>query len=287
MCDEFTLETDRAALSRRQFGVVGAATALAACSSTQVSGAKGDSTLKEATVSIRTPDGTADAFFVHPAKGKHPGVIIWPDIAGLRESFMAMARRLAGAGFAVLAVNPYYRSAKAPVLPSFADWLKPEGRAKVQPMVAAITPEGITRDGGAFVAWLDKQAAVDTKRGIGSNGYCMGCPFAVRTAFAAPGRVRAVASFHGAGLVSDRPDSPHKLLARTNASYLFAIARNDDQRSPGDKDVLKAAAAAAGRPAEVEVYAGDHGWTVPDSPAYNKPEAERAWGRMLALYAKL
>lgn len=287
MCDEFTLKSDRAALSRRQFGLIGAATTLAACSSSAVNGAKRGPALSEGMVAIATPDGTADAFFVHPAKGRHPAVILWPDIGGLRDTFMAMARRLAGAGYAVLAVNHYYRSAKAPVLASFAEWRTPEGQKKIQPMVAALSPEGTTRDAAAFVGWLDQQAGVDTARGIGTSGYCMGGPFTVRSAVAVPGRVKAAASFHGAALVSDRPDSPHKLLGATKARYLFAIAHNDDQRSPGDKDALKASAAAAGRPAEVEVYAADHGWTVPDAPSYDKAEAERAWSRMLALFAAL
>lgn len=289
MCDENTLADVEAAearggMTRRDFGLIGTAAALAAYGSEALAAGPA---LKEGTVSIPTTDGTADAFFVHPAKGKFPAVILWPDIAGLREAKYAMARRLAAAGYAVLAVNQYYRNAKAPVLASFADWRTPAGQETLKPMIAQVTPEAVTRDAAAFVAWLDKQAAVNAKRGIGSNGYCMGGPFTVRTAFAAPGRVKAAASFHGGGLVNDREDSPHKLLAKTGASYLFAIARNDDARTPTDKDALKAAAAAAGRPAEIEVYQGDHGWTVPDSPTYNKAEADRAFARMLALYAKL
>lgn len=290
MCDEPTpaelaASGAASAVSRRQFALIGTAAVLAACHGAQVSGA--GASVSETAVSLPTPDGQADALFFHPAKGRHPGIVMWPDIAGIREANRAMARRLAAAGHAVLLVNQYYRSAKAPVLASFAEWRTSEGQARLQPMIAAITPEGTVRDGAAFVAWLDRQAAVDTGRGIGSNGYCMGGPFAVRTALAVPGRVRAAASLHGAGLVSDAPDSPHRLLGQSRASFLFAIARNDDARSPGDKDALRAAAAAAHRPAEVEVYAADHGWTVPDSPVYNEVEAERAWTRMLALFAAL
>jgi carboxymethylenebutenolidase len=171
------------------------------------------------------------------------------------------------------------------VLASFAEWRTPEGRARLQPMIAAITPEATTRDAAAFVRWLDRQRAVDKRRKIGSSGYCMGGPFTVRTAAAAPGRVGAAASFHGANLVNDRPDSPHRLLASTGAAYLFAIARNDDARTPTDKDTLRVAAQAAGRPAEVEVYAADHGWCTIDAPVYDQAEAERAWGRMLAMFA--
>jgi carboxymethylenebutenolidase len=289
MCDEFTLADVDAAeagggISRRGFGLVGAAAALGAWGAEALAAGPA---LVEGMVSVPTPDGTCDAFFVHPAKGRHPGVVMWPDIAGLRDAKKVMARRLAAAGYAVLVVNQYYRTAKAPVLESFAEWRTPAGQDKLKPMIAAINPEATTRDGGAFVKWLDRQKAVDTRRGIGSNGYCMGGPFTVRTAIAAPARVRAAASFHGAALGTDRPDSPHKLLGQTRASYLFAIAQNDDARAPGDKDALKAAAAAAGRPAEIEVYHGDHGWTVPDSPVYNHGEAERAWARMLVLFAKL
>lgn len=287
MCDEFTLADDRKAarLSRRNFTLAGSAAVLAACSGTEAGGAAGAVT--EQAVTVPTPDGSADAIFFHPAKGKHPGIVMWPDIGGLRDANRMMARRLAAAGYAVLLVNQYYRSARAPVLASFAQWRTPEGQARLKPMIAAINPAATTRDGAAFAAWLDRQGAVDTRRGIGASGYCMGGPFAVRTAVAAPARVRAAASFHGAALVTDAPDSPHRLLGQTRASYLFAIGRNDDARAPGDKDALKAAAAAAHRPAEVEVYAADHGWTVPDAPSYNQPEAERAWTRMLALFAML
>lgn len=289
MCDETTLaDIERAeaagGLSRRSFGAMSAAAALAAYGSEALAAGPA---LKEGFVSIPLDGGMADAFFVHPAKGKHPAVIMWPDIAGLREAKYQMARRLAAAGYAVLAVNQYWRSQKAPVLASFAEWRTPQGQARLQPMIQKISPESVTRDAAGYVAWLDKQAPVDVRRGIGTNGYCMGGPYTVRSAVAAPNRVRAAASFHGGGLVNDRPDSPHKLLGQTRARYLFAIARNDDAKAPGDKDALKAAAAAAKRPAEIEVYQGDHGWTVPDSPSYVAAEADRAFARMLALFAKL
>jgi carboxymethylenebutenolidase len=286
MCDELTpAELAATAVSRREFALAGTVAVLAACSGTHASGA--GPSVRESAVSIPTPDGMADAVFFHPAKGSHPGIVMWPDIAGIRDANKAMARRLAGAGYAVLLVNQYYRSAKAPVLASFAEWRTPQGQERLKPMIAAISSEGTRRDGAAFVAWLDRQAAVDKRRGIGTNGYCMGGPFAVRTALAGPGRVRAVASLHGAALVTEGSDSPHRLLAQTKASFLFAIARNDDARAPGDKAALKAAAQAAGRQAEVEVYPADHGWTVPDAPVYNHAEAERAWSRMLALFAAL
>jgi carboxymethylenebutenolidase len=291
MCDEFTQSAEDAALARkgltrREFAALGAAATIVACSGGNGE-AKPSANLVEAMVQVTTPDGTADAFFVHPAKGAHPGVLLWPDIGGLRDAFKAMARRLAGAGYGVLAVNQYYRSAPAPVLASFAEWRTPEGQAKLKPMIALITPEVTTRDATAFVAFLDAQAAVDKRRKIGSNGYCMGGPFTVRTAAAVPGRVGAAASLHGANLVGTDPTSPNNLLARTQASYLFAIGRNDDARDPAAKDTLRAAAEAAGRPAEIEVYPADHGWCVPDTPMYDQVQADRAWDRMLALYSKL
>lgn len=290
MCDDFTAEGEDAALvrrglTRREFAAMGAAVAVAGC----VGGASaaGSAELKEGMVGIATADGMADAFFVHPAKGAHPGVIFWPDVAGLREVKKVMARRLAAAGYAVLVVNQYYRDAPAPILQSLSEFRTPEGQAKVGPMRARVTPETVTRDAKAFVAFLDGKGAVDKRRKIGTQGYCMGGPFTVRTAAAAPARIGAAASFHGGGLVEDKPDSPHKLLGATKASYLFAIARNDDAKQPDAKDALRKAADAAKRPAEIEVYPADHGWCVADAPAYDPNQAEKAWDRLLELYAKL
>jgi carboxymethylenebutenolidase len=290
MCDELTAAEEEAALagrglSRREFAAIGAAGVLTACTGSE-SEAKARA-LRETSVTIPTPDGSADAFFVHPAKGKHPGVLLWPDIASLRDAYKAMARRLAGAGYAVLVVNHYYRSAKAPVLNSISEWRTPAGQAKLGPMLAALSPAGAVRDAKAFVAWLDTQPAVNSRRGIGTQGYCMGGPFAVGTAAAVPGRIKAAASFHGGGLVTAAPDSPHRLLPQTTASFLIAVARNDDARAPGDKDTFREAAKAAGRAAEVEVYNADHGWCALDSPVYDKAEAERAWARLLVLYKGL
>ena len=291
MCDDLTAHEEEAALAasglnRRQFAAISAAGVLAACTGSQ-SEAKPRAGLTESAVAITTPDGTADAFFVRPAKGKHPAIIMWPDIAGSRPAYMEMGRQLALAGYAVLVVNHYYRSAKAPIMASMAEWRTPEGQAKLKPMIAVIKPQGVTTDTMAFVAWLDKQPAVNRQRGIGNIGYCMTGPYTVRAAAAVPRRIKAAVSCHGGGLVTAAPDSPHKLIASTQASYLFAIARNDDARAPGDKDALKAAAKAAGRPAEVEVYNADHGWCTLDAPTYDKAEAARAWARILVLFGKL
>lgn len=291
MCDEHTAIEEEAALaarglSRREFAAIGAAGVLAACTASEGQAAKARAT-SESMVKVTTPDGTADAFFVHPARGKAPAVIMWPDIAGLRDAFKAMARRLAGEGYAVLAVNHYYRATPAPVLSAFGEWRTPEGQAKMRPALATISNEGTMRDAIAFAAFLDRQPGVDKRRRIGTQGYCQTGSFAVRSALAVHERIGAVASFHGGGLVGTAADSPSQLLARTRASYLFAIARNDDTRAPGDKDALRQAAAAAGRPAEVEVYPADHGWCVLDSPVYDQVQADRAWARLLSLYAKL
>ncbi len=288
MCDDFTAHEEEAALAargfnRRDFAVLGSMAALLAAAPACAAAKP----VTERKVSFATPDGTADALFYYPSKGRHPGVILWPDIAGIRDAFKVMARRLAENGYAVLLVNQYYRSAPAPHLATISEWRTPAGQEKLKPMLPLLTPDAITRDAKAYVAFLDQQKQVDKKRGIGSNGYCQGGPFTVRTAAAVPTRVKAAASFHGGGLVTAAADSPHKLLASTTASYLIAVARNDDARAPTDKDTFKAAAEAAGRPAEVEVYNADHGWCALDAPVYDKAEAERAWSRLLALYAKL
>lgn len=289
MCDEMT-EAEAAAwlrdkgLNRREFASIGAGVAafslLPGCTT---AGEAGSATASR-TVTIDTPAGKADAFFVYPTKGKHPAVIMWPDIAGLRDAYMTMGTRLAAAGYAVLVVNQYYRSSPAPILNSLMEWRAPAGAAKLKPMIAAITPAGTTADAGAFVAWLDRQKEVNTKKRIGSCGYCMGGPFTVRTAFANPARVGAAASFHGGGLVGDAADAPNNLLAKTQAAYLFAIAQNDDERAPKEKTALRKAADAAGRPAEIEVYPAQHGWCTLDAPIYDREQAEKAWGRMLALF---
>lgn len=290
MCDDLTAaEEERAlaakGLSRREFAAIGAAGVLAACTARE-SQAKGRA-ISEAMVSVPTPDGMADAFFVHPAKGKHPAVILWPDIAGLRDAYKEMARRLAADGFAVLAVNHYYRAAKAPLLATMAEWRSPAGQEKLRPAIATLSPANTIRDATAFVAWLDRQGAVDKRKGIGTQGYCQTGSFAIRAAAALPQRIKAAASFHGGGLVTDEPDSPHRLFAQSQAGFLIAIGRNDDAKAPGDKDALRAAGQASGRPVVVEVYNADHGWCTLDAPVYDKAEADRAWARLLALYKRL
>jgi carboxymethylenebutenolidase len=291
MCDETTGESPDTmlaarGLSRRNFGAMGAAAALSACASTG-SERPGEGELVEKIVRITMDEGICEAFFVHPAKGKWPAAILWPDIAGVREAKKIMARRLASAGFAVLVVNQYYRTNTLPIMESFAEFLDPEGRKRAFALYATVTPDMVMRDTKAHVAFLDQQAAVDTRRGIGAYGFCMGGPFSVRSTAAVPDRVKAAASFHGGGLVTEAANSPHRLIAGTRAGYLIAISQDDDKQAPGDKDAFRAAASAAGRPAEIEVYAGDHGWMVPDTPVFNPAEADRGFERMLALFKTL
>ena len=239
----------------------------------------------EQDVEVTTPDGVADCFFVHPASGTHPGVVIWPDILGLRPAFRQMGRRLAESGYSVLVVNPFYRSARAPVVPEGASFQDESTRNTVIPFARALNAETHVTDARTFVDFLDAQAAVDPDRKMGTTGYCMGGPITMRTAWARADRVGAGASFHGGGLVTDQPNSPHLLVPEMDAHYLFAIADNDDMEDPEAKNVLRETFEAAGLSAEIEVYEGAlHGWCPPDSAVYNEAQAERAWSRLLVLF---
>jgi carboxymethylenebutenolidase len=271
-------------LSRREFAAMGAAATAIAL--TPFDGAEAQANrLDESNVTFDAPDKRMDAFFLHPMTGKYPAIIVWPDIAGPRDAFNSMGRRLARMGYAVLILNPYYRDQEAPQFDDFDAFRTGGGMEKVAPWREKLTAEAVMATAKAVVAYLDAEDAVDTAKGIGVQGYCMGGPFAVWTAAAAPERVKAVATFHGAALVGPEDTSPVKVIAQTQANYLFAIARNDDRSAPGDKDALKAAADAAGRPAEIKVYRADHGWAVADSPAYNYDEDDASWERLLALYS--
>jgi carboxymethylenebutenolidase len=274
-------------LSRRDLGLLAAGAAVAASSTA------GAATLKvmEMDVEVQTSDGLCDAVFVHPTgrapAGGWPAVLVWTDIMGLRPVFRQMASRMAAEGYAVLAPNPFYRKGRAPIPAGPVNWADPADRARLMELRSALTPEATARDAIACFAWLDGQSLVDPGKGAGVQGYCMGGPMAFQAAAALPDRVAAVGSFHGGGLVTAGPDSPHRLVPRTRADYLVAIAENDDQKEPQAKDALRAAFKAAGRAAEVEVYAGaQHGWCVPGSPVYSPEAAERAWSALLALYRR-
>jgi carboxymethylenebutenolidase len=281
MCDQDHFEKDRqeyealGKVTRRQFGaMLGAGMVMML---PQVPNAV---KVTESEVVVKTPDGNADCYFVHPATGTAPAVLVWPDIFGLRPAFRQMGKRLAESGYSVLVVNPFYRARKAPTAEKGA-------ATPIQgllPLMQALNETTHTTDAKAFIAWLDQQASVARNRRVGTQGYCMGGPIALRTAAVVPDRVGAAASFHGGGLVTNAPNSPHLQAAKTKAQFLIAIAANDDSRAPTEKNVLKETFGAA---AEVEVYTdAAHGWCPPDSTVYNQAQAEKAWGRLLALYGK-
>lgn len=238
-------------------------------------------------VDIKTADGTCDAYFVHPEKGKHAGVLIWPDIFGLRPAFKEMATRLAESGYAVLVVNPFYRTKHAPTAPEHPDFNDPPTRDALMTLMHSLNAQTTETDAKAFVGFLDQQSAVDTKKKIGTTGYCMGGPLVFRTAATQADRIGAGATFHGGGLVTDAPDSPHLSIPKMKAKFLIAIAANDDEKEPKSKDTLRDAFAQAKLPAEIEVYAGTkHGWCPTDSPVYDHDQAEKAWARLLELFKK-
>jgi carboxymethylenebutenolidase len=287
MCDDHSLddmdEVVRRAggISRRHFGMLTLGTGLAAF----LPAVAGAPEVKESEVEIRTPDGVADAYFVHPARGRHAAVLMWPDIMGLRPAFRAMGRRLAQSGYAVLVPNPFYRARRAPIITDGTGMQDEKTRNMLFGLMGSLTAETAATDARAFVGFLDAQRPVNRRRRMGTCGYCMGGPLTMRTAATFPERIGAGASFHGAALVTDKPDSPHLLVPKIKARYLIAIAANDDERQPEAKAVLRDAFASAGVPAEIEVYAGAmHGWCPPDSPVYNEAMAEKAWSRMLALF---
>ena len=293
MCDDITeLENQgfyEKQITRRDFNLMagGAAISLAfaGCAPGEAASTKNGESITENDVTIETPDGTADAFFAHPSSGAHAAVLIWPDIVGLRPAFKMMAKRLAADGYAALVVNPYYRQVKGPLVEVGQSFRDPGVREKIIPFARALSQDTNRTDAKAFVAWLDKQAAVDTSRQIGTTGYCMGGPMTMITAATVPDRIGAGASFHGGGLATDKPNSPHLLIPTMSADYLIAVAQNDDERSPETKDVLRDAFAATNNKAEIEVYAGaQHGWCPPDSAVYNEAQANRAWERKLALF---
>ena len=284
MCDQDHFEKDReeyeakGLVTRRQFGMM-----MGAGMVMMLPQVKNAVAVTEAEVTVKTPDGTADCYFVHPTTGTAPGVLVWPDIFGLRPAFRQMGKRLAESGYSVLVVNPFYRAKKAPTAEAGAA----TPIAQVRPLAQGLNETTQMTDAKAFIGWLDGQASVAKNRKVGTQGYCMGGPIAFRTAAAVPDRVGAVASFHGGGLVIDAPNSPHLQASKTKAQFLIAIAANDDARPPNEKNVLKETFEKAKLPAEIEVYTGAaHGWCPPDSSVYNEPQAEKAWSRLLALDGK-
>lgn len=288
MCNDHTLrEESRArramAMSRRDFNLL----ALSAAAVAMLPAAASAAEAKASVVEVKTADGTADCFFAHPAEGKHPGVLLWPDFMGRRPAYHQLATRLAESGYAVLVMNPYYRGAKAPILEK-ADFDNEVAMKQFQDLSKDVKVAGIVSDAKSCIAFLDAQASTDTGRGVGAMGYCYGGSFAFRTAAAVPARVAALATFHAGGLVSDKPGSPHLLIPELEAQTLIAIAESDMEHEPKAKDALSEAFAKAKLAAEIEVYEGaSHGWCTPDMVAYyNEAQAQRAWGRLLALFER-
>src|SRR6202790_2716008 len=284
MCDQDHFDHDvqqyeaLGLVTRKQFGIM-----LGAGISMMLPQVANAVAVTESEVTVTTPDGAADCYFAHPASGTAPGVLMWPDIFGLRPAFRQMAKRLAESGYSVLVVNPFYRVKKAPTADEGAKTPIPQ----LLPLAQALTETTQMTDAKAFLGWLDQQSSVAKNRKMGTQGYCMGGPIAFRTAAAVPDRVGAVASFHGGGLVTDMPNSPHLQAAKSRGQFLIEIAEKDDMRSPNEKNVLKETFAKVNLPAEIEVYTGSaHGWCPPDSQVYNEPQAEKAWSRLLALYGK-
>ena len=289
--DQENEQTSPNDLSRRDLAVLGMAAGLATVTG---SASAAEAEVVETDVEVKTPDGLCDAAFIHPARGSHPGVLIWPDAFGLRPALRDMGKRLAASGYSVLIPNPYYRASKATGLDlntATFSFQNDADMTRLRKLMGGISAPGAAeKDAVAYIAFLDAQKSVNSKKKIGTQGYCMGGPLVFRTAAAVPNRVGAGGSFHGGGLVTDQPSSPHLLVPKMKARLYIGIASNDDMRQPEAKDKLREAFAAARLPAEIEVYQSMHGWCMPDMPAsggkpiYNKVDAERAWGKLLALY---
>ena len=288
MCDELTNKDEEAFLrrnqiTRREFNKSG----VAAAATMMLPAVANAMDVIEQDVMIETPDGMADAYFVHPTSGKHPAVIVWPDIKSIRNAFRAMGKRLAESGYAVLVVNPYYRTHKGAILPDGGSFRDPEVRELLIPHARSLSPETCVTDGKAYVKYLDAQDVVDSSKKIGTTGYCMTGSYTFRLAAAMPDRIGAGASFHGGGLATDKPDSPHLLVPEVRAGFLVAIAENDHERNPEEEPRLQEAFANSDVSAEIEVYEDTlHGWCPPDSDVYNEVQAERAWSRLLVLLEK-
>ena len=288
MCDDLTNKDvedylKKHGLTRRQFSIGSAGAALALMLPPVANALD----VVEQDVTIETPDGQADCYFVHPAEGRHAAVIVWPDIVSIRPAFRAIGKRLAESGYSVLVVNPYYRTHQGQIVPDGKTFRDPGIRDLLMPHARSLSPETCVTDGRAYVEWLDQQQSVDTGRKIGTTGYCMTGSYVMRLAAAIPERIGAGGSFHGGGLATDREDSPHLLADRMQAGFLIAIAANDDERNPDEKVLLRQAFDENDVRAEVEVYEDTlHGWCPPDSAVYNEAKAERAWSRLLALFER-
>ena len=241
----------------------------------------------EEKIEIRTSDGISDGFLYRPDdKGRHPGVIHLTDIAGIRPSQEDMARRLAAEGYAVLMPNVFYRTRKPPVFDFPRNFGDEQTMKRVAELSAPLTPDAMARDASAYVDFLAAHDFV-SKGGMGVVGYCLTGKMALYAAKARPDKIAAVASFHGAGLATDAADSPHLALPAIRAALYFGHATNDRGMPAEAIEKLDRALAAWGGQYESEVYEGaSHSWTMPDSPVYNQPQAERAFAKLTQLFAK-
>jgi carboxymethylenebutenolidase len=287
----FPMSDEPNTISRREFTALSIAAGVAAA--TAASGAAVQEVI-DTDVEVRTADGLCDAALIHPRTGSWPGVILFTDVFGLRPTMRDMAKRLAADGYTVLVPNPFYRTTKPPGLSLDIDFTNPADRAKIDVLRAPLTSEAVMRDATAYVKFLDEKGPVNKKARMGAFGYCMGGPMTMQAAASNPGRIGAGASFHGGGLVTDKPDSPHLLVPKMKAQFYFGVAMNDDERQPDAKVKLDEAFKAAKLPAKIEVYAGClHGWCVKDMPMtpgkpaiYNAAQAERAWGELTSLFKR-
>ena len=186
-------------------------------------------------------------------------------------------------------INKLIGDAVERIISTKTNLLSSDDRAKLNPLMGSINAAGAAeKDAAAFIAWLDQQKEVNGSKKIGTQGYCMGGPLVMRTA-AVSERIGAGGSFHGGNLVTNNPNSPHLLIPKIHARMYFGVAKNDDEQQPTAKDTLRDACAAAKVPAEIEVYPSQHGWCMSDfvsatNTIYDKPQADRAWGKLLALY---
>ena len=286
MCDDHDLDTmtenlTTSELTRRRFAAWGVGAGLLMT----LPRAANAMDVVEQDVDIKTPDGTADSYFVRPSQGQHPAVLVWTDIFGLRPAFKQMGKRLAEQGYSVLVPNPFYRTKRAPVVPAGVTMDTPGGRDAIMANGRTLNATTHVADAKAFVGWLDSQSSVDRRRKAGTTGYCMGGSIVLRTAATLPDRIGAGATFHGGnGMASAAPDSPHLLIPKMKGQFLMALAESDDMQDPTVKTKLREAFDAAKVKAEIEVYKAKHGWCPPDSAVYDEKEAERAWARLLALF---
>lgn len=238
----------------------------------------------EQAIEIQTPDGLSEGFLYRDERGKKlPGVIYLTDIGGIRPSKREMAKRVAAEGYTVLMPNVFHRSGRPPMLDAATIATEETRMKRMAELREPLTPEAIERDAGSFVDFLASQDGVGPGP-MGVVGYCFTGGFALRLASVRPDRIAAAASFHGGGLVTDSPTSPHFLLPRIRARLYFGHAVQDRSMPEAAIEKLDKALEAWGGVYQSEVYEGaNHGWTVTDSPVYNPKQAERAFEKLKEL----